>query len=331
MTWRLARSLEVLRDQINTAAPGRSKASDGGIGDAAHASRASDHNPWIKDGAQGVVTAIDITHDPAAGVDCAAIAEVLKAGGDARIKYVIWNRRIWNPEIESGWRPYNGTNPHDKHVHVSVKPAKAHYDDPRPWQWQRPAPALAIDGARIGNQGPLIVAYQDRLQSLGYAVGRIDGVYGSRMRAAVLAFQAENRLVTSGDIDAATRVALNSAEARRMPVGDRAAETEEDLAKAGSGTIVDARQAKQVAVGLTATGAAKGLEENFGIIGTAQDWVSQVSLLRGIVEPGLILVRWALSYWWVFVIVAGVLIIRKTDAIKRARVIAHRLGLHLGR
>jgi len=42
MSWRLARSLEPLRNEVNAAAPNRSKASDGTIGDTAHSSRASD-------------------------------------------------------------------------------------------------------------------------------------------------------------------------------------------------------------------------------------------------------------------------------------------------
>lgn len=33
------------------------------------------------------------------------------------IKYVIWNRYIWQPG--SGWRKYNGPSPHTDHVHIS--------------------------------------------------------------------------------------------------------------------------------------------------------------------------------------------------------------------
>jgi len=133
MTWRLAKSLETLRAQINAASPNRSKISDGTIGDAAHASRSSDHNPHVRDGKIGVVTALDITHDPRNGVDGEAIAEALKASGDARIKYIIWRKRIWNPSISPRWRAYTGSNPHDKHVHISVQPQKARYDDTTPW------------------------------------------------------------------------------------------------------------------------------------------------------------------------------------------------------
>ncbi|MFC4560957.1 hypothetical protein ACFO4E_03695 [Nocardiopsis mangrovi] len=84
MSWRLARSLATLRAEINTAAPDRSKRSDGSIGDAAHRASASDHNP----NAAGVVCAIDITHDPDAGADMAEVAEQLRAGGHPALKYL---------------------------------------------------------------------------------------------------------------------------------------------------------------------------------------------------------------------------------------------------
>lgn len=136
--WRVAKSLLALRDQVNRKAPNRDKANDGTIGDAAHASRSSDHNPWVTDGGVGVVTAIDITHDPAHGCDADAIAEAIRSSRDSRVKYVIWNRRIANPLPLDGqppwaWRPYHGANPHNHHVHVSVKPEKSSYDSVASW------------------------------------------------------------------------------------------------------------------------------------------------------------------------------------------------------
>lgn len=136
--WRVAKSLLVLRDQVNAMAPNRRKASDGFIGDAAHASRNSDHNPWVLDGGVGVVTAFDVTHDPARGCDADELVEALRAGLDPRIKYIIWNRRIANSSPIGGqpawaWRPYSGTNPHTAHAHISVKPDKVRYDAAHAW------------------------------------------------------------------------------------------------------------------------------------------------------------------------------------------------------
>ena len=136
--WRVAKSLLTLREQVNRKAPRRNKASDGTIGDAGHCQRTSDHNPWVRDGNVGVVTAMDITHHPAGGCDANAIAEAIRRSRDPRVKYIIWNRRIANsaPIGRSpawAWRAYNGSNPHIRHIHISVKPDKANYDSTSLW------------------------------------------------------------------------------------------------------------------------------------------------------------------------------------------------------
>jgi len=140
MPWRVATSLDVLLAEINAAAPKRSKVSDGSIGDAAHASRSSDHNPWVKDSAGvGVVRARDFTHDPAGGLNCGALALHLAKmlglhpalGSGA---YIIWDRRIVSTDrLREGWRPYTGSNPHTKHLHLSV--GTSGYDADRAWGW----------------------------------------------------------------------------------------------------------------------------------------------------------------------------------------------------
>lgn len=139
MTWRLARSLEQLRSEVDASWPSRSTASDGSIGDAAHQSRDSDHNPWVRDGQIGVVTAVDITDDRVAGVQIAdEIVRVLVAARDPRMKYLIHDGRIWRAYDKPGipaWTPahYSGPNPHTHHVHVSVQPDKKLYDAPVSW------------------------------------------------------------------------------------------------------------------------------------------------------------------------------------------------------
>lgn len=136
--WRVAKALLALREQVNAMAPNRRKKSDGTIGDAAHATRDSDHNPWVRDAGAGVVTAMDITHDPPGGCDAGALADALLASRDPRIKYVIFNRRIAS-HLQKGaaapfaWRPYGGSNPHTRHVHISVRDVKTAYDAAGPW------------------------------------------------------------------------------------------------------------------------------------------------------------------------------------------------------
>ncbi len=156
--WRVAISLEVLRNQVNAAYPGRRKENDGTIGDAAHQARMSDHNPWVKDGAVGVVTALDITHDPIHGVDTYAIAEALRRSRDRRIKYVISNRRIFSSQLHAWeWHPYTGANPHDHHVHISVLPNKALYDSQSPWSLPR---AVASEAA-VRSEQPYLVGQSE--------------------------------------------------------------------------------------------------------------------------------------------------------------------------
>jgi hypothetical protein len=116
MAWRVAKSLLRLKKQVDAKAPQRNIDSDGTIGDELHASRSSDHNPWVKDGKKGVVMAMDLTHDPANGCDANALAEAIRTSRDPRVKYIIWNRRIANFRALNGaaawaWRPTPATTP----------------------------------------------------------------------------------------------------------------------------------------------------------------------------------------------------------------------------
>lgn len=124
--WQAADSLLVLRDQVDIIAPKRSKASDGLVCDENHPT-SSDHCPHFVEGiGRDVVTAIDLTHDPAGGFDSFEFAETLRLHRDKRIKYVISNHRMFSSYATSSypawtWRPYTGSpDPHTNHVHLSV-------------------------------------------------------------------------------------------------------------------------------------------------------------------------------------------------------------------
>lgn len=200
MAWRLANSLSTLRKQINAQFPARSRVSDGSIGDAQHASRSSDHNPWVRDGVTGVVTAIDITNDPVHGLSSQALAEALVESRDPRIKYIISNRRIIS-SIDKPWvwRAYNGKNPHNHHVHISVHSAKVFYDDTQPWiiglkpvSTTEEPQAKTFSIVRKGSKDPIVVKLQELLGI------RADGDFGPATEAAVKRFQKANDLVDDG-------------------------------------------------------------------------------------------------------------------------------------
>lgn len=124
MAWHLAPSLAQLRREINTRWPTRDKSTDGTIGDTAHSSRASDHNP----NSRGSVNAIDVDKD---GIDPMGLVGL--AIRDPRVNYVIYNRQIWQRRYGFKPRPYSGLNSHKEHVHVSIIQSVAAERNTTPW------------------------------------------------------------------------------------------------------------------------------------------------------------------------------------------------------
>jgi hypothetical protein len=119
-----AAAVALLR-QATALAPKRLKVSDGLLPSVAHQKQSpnSDHNTGL---------AVDLTHDPKNGIDCAVIFEKLKE--DERVKYLIFQGKIWSKEkAKQGNRKYVGSNPHNKHLHVSINDGCG--DDTSPWFW----------------------------------------------------------------------------------------------------------------------------------------------------------------------------------------------------
>lgn len=222
---RPAKSLVVLRTQINTLSPNRDKSSDGMLASGAHtqANPTSDHEPRIGDGGIGVVTAIDITNDPVHGIDSEKLAEALRAAKDERIKYIISNRKIASGTGQDHeawkWRPYTGVNPHNHHVHISVKADKNLYDSTAAWVIDLNVPAGAAATAPIasifallreGAHGPDVVRLQELLNARGAALS-VDGDFGNATKMAVKAFQGAKGLVADGVVGRHTWEALQAA------------------------------------------------------------------------------------------------------------------------
>lgn len=122
--WSVCECIVTIVSEANKIAPGRSQASDGTIGDQAHQSRKSDHNPDI----YRKVCAVDITHDPAHGFDAWKVANNLAdkiiRGTEKRIEYIVaFNGKvtqIFSYKFFGGWkwRSYSGDS-HASHIHIS--------------------------------------------------------------------------------------------------------------------------------------------------------------------------------------------------------------------
>lgn len=182
----LAPSLARFRTSINTRWPGRDKSSDGWIGDAAHQSRTSDHNP----AASGVVRALDIDKD---GVH---VPTVLAAALlHPTVRYVIHNRKIYHVDRRMKPASYTGSNPHTGHIHTSIQHTKAAEADKTDW---RPvSSAFTWPLLKAGMEGTNVRQLQAYLNGHGYSLA-LDGDFGPATDSAVRAFQ---RRYTPDDVD----------------------------------------------------------------------------------------------------------------------------------
>lgn len=148
--WILVPCLVTLRNEFNAIAPDRDKTSDGSIGDAKHRKTISDHNP---DESGNVPTRDSDKIDEVHGLDVDKnlntpgltmekviqyiLSECRKPGTSGkdrgRLKYIIYNKRIWKASDNWKARDYHGSNPHDKHAHFSAEYDTKFEYDTRPW------------------------------------------------------------------------------------------------------------------------------------------------------------------------------------------------------
>lgn len=130
MSYYLAPSLRKLTDEVNSrmSPPKWPTVSigDGWVGDTSHSARKSDHNPDWSSG--GVVRAVDI------GISNRNARAILnEVIGDKRVWYVIHKGIIYSRTY--GWvaRRYTGSNPHNHHIHVSIRHGRGWENDRSAW------------------------------------------------------------------------------------------------------------------------------------------------------------------------------------------------------
>jgi hypothetical protein len=205
VAWYVDKGLAVQIAQVKKQHPGIVV---GTIGDAAHQTHPSDHNPE----ADGSVDAADYMIGPHfTKVDAGYLFHSLWINKDPRLAYIIYDRMIVSSTIQP-WqvRNYTGSDPHTEHVHVSVN--DKHENDPTPWNIgglmyeYKPVPAgYGFPILEYGNNDKLHDGYNgvSRLQALlGYLAGpvEIDGIYGPQTRDAVKQIFGGNGTIVQGNM-----------------------------------------------------------------------------------------------------------------------------------
>jgi putative peptidoglycan binding protein len=220
--WRLAKSLVVLRDEIEARYPGTTVWT---IGDQEHQRGYSDHNPSE---CCDVVCAADILGDR--GLDLPAFVSYLVVHPHPNMRYVIFNRKIYERSNGFEARDYHGSNPHDHHVHVSVGNGPdgrgtRDYDSTTGWgiadlgkpsnpskpskpssDWTREA-IMSMPTLKRGAKGTDTKRLQGLLTANGYGTA-IDGAFGPNTERQVKAFQAKHAKPSDGIVGKLTWTAL---------------------------------------------------------------------------------------------------------------------------
>jgi hypothetical protein len=175
--------LVTLRAEFNSLSPGRDKGADGWIGDTAHQSHTSDHNPQ----ADGRVLAIDIDSTgpwPGGVTDFNAFNMTVESlRGDDRLEYIIWNRRICSRDQGWTWRTYTGSaDPHTNHAHFSARHDHAGNTSTAPWGLTQENDDMLV---KKGDSGEEVKFWQFVLNEVADAKLTVDGDYGTSTEAAV--------------------------------------------------------------------------------------------------------------------------------------------------
>lgn len=177
---------------------------------------------------------------------------------------------------------------------------------------------------RMGNRSPRedVRRLQADLAALGYHAGAVDGVFGQRTRAAVMALQADHALIADGVVGPQTWAAMDKAQPARARFA-----SVDSLRDSGSGTIADADRAEAVAkAGAGVVLGGVGLD-------TAMEVAGKLDGLSGLL-PSL---QAALVNNWIIIGVGAAALVgwfwlpRLMNSIRERRVADHVAGKNLGR
>jgi hypothetical protein len=207
--WVLVPCLKALFAEFDRIAPSRDHASDGSIGDQAHEEEVSDHNP-DETGSVPIhdpdrlneVHAIDVDNQlRESNLTMERVVQFLlarcRSGVERRLRYIIYNRRIWS--ASSGWvqKTYTGASPHTEHAHFSASYETALEASTASWGLVEEFGEDEDMFCKYGDTSPKVQYLQYRLGTAGFPL-TVDAVYGDATAAAVKAMEATYGVVSDG-------------------------------------------------------------------------------------------------------------------------------------
>lgn len=220
-------------------------------------------------------------------------------------------------------RGYNGPGYERNQYHTKLANAYAKWAHIPDIEWSPDEPDPADIGAADRDE---IARLQRRLAELHYPeVGRADGSWGPRTRAAVLAFRADHGLPIVAAVDDTLWAALARSEGRPGALGGRATETVGDLRERGSQTIGEADKVDTVGRTLVVGGGIAGINEVLKLVDDHSALLQRVTETIGTVTGAL-----GSNWFWV-VGAVGLYLIYESGIFRRLRLRDHREMKNVGR
>lgn len=243
----------------------------------------------------------------------AMVRFILAAGLDADLRARNWRAFA---------RGYNGPGFERNDYHNKLARAYARWAGIPDVDWQPDSP----DPQDAGFSGREEVArLQARLAELLYPeVGRADGVWGPRTRAALLAFRADHGLPIVAAMDETVWAAL-ARSTGRPGAHVRQNETLDDLRAEGSETIREADQVQTVGRGVLVGGGGLAVLE---LLKAGEDYIGPVRGLLDAVQPVVSILSQNL---WLVGLAVGFYLIREAGVFQRLRLRDHQSLKNVGR